>query len=161
MTAADYADKIQAELGDSWLPQIYRAQVLRLRTRSYHFGDLKRTERIEIQHTLLGVELKVGRRRLLCPDLATARYLSIFARISCKDVALPYDITKISHLADQLESSWYRMLLLVDFHAAGQSQRLRNRINGLLLARTQQEVSTAGAGTTAPEFKRSAKQKVY
>jgi hypothetical protein len=53
------------------------------------------------------------------------------------------------------------MLLLVDFHAAGESQRLRNRINGLLLARAQQEVSTAGAGTTAPEFKRSAKQKVY
>lgn len=161
MTAADYADRIQAELGDYWLPQIYSAQVLKLRTRSYHFGDLKRRERIEIQHTLLGIELKIGRRRLLCPDLATARYLSIFARVGCKDVALPYDITKVSHLADQLESSWYRMLLLVDYHAANESERFRNRIRGLLLARAKQEVSGAGAGTKAPEFNRRAKQTVY
>lgn len=147
MTAKDYADKIQAELGEHWLPRIYHDRVLKLRTRSYHFGNLKRTARIEIQHTLLGVELKVGRRRLLCPDLATARYLSIFARVSLKDVALPYDITKISHLADQLESSWYRMLLLVDYHAANESERLRNRIRGQLIARTRQEVFEAGAGT--------------
>jgi hypothetical protein len=161
VTAADYADKIQVELSDYWLPQIYRAQILRLRTRSYHFGNLKHTGRIEIQHTLLGVELKVGRRRLLCPDLATARYLSIFARVRCKDIAVPYDITKISRLADQLESSWYRMLLLVDYHAANESQRLRNRIRGLLIARAQQEIFKDGAGTKVPEFKRSVKQRVY
>ena len=73
--------------------------------------------RVEIQHTLLGVELKLGRKRLLCPDLATARYLSVFARLGCQDVALPYDITKISQLADELESSWYRMLLLAEQEA--------------------------------------------
>ncbi len=76
--------------------------------------------RVVIQHTLLGVELKLGRKRLLCPDLATARYLSVFARIGCQDVAVPYDITKISHLADELESSWYRMLLLADQEAKEQ-----------------------------------------
>ena len=110
----DSAQNIQEQLGETWLPRIYRERILKLRTRSYHFENANASARVVIQHTLLGVELKVGRKRLLCPDLATARYLSVFARLGCKDVAVPYDITKISHLADELESSWYRMLLLVE-----------------------------------------------
>lgn len=159
MTAADYVEKIVKELNGSWLPFIYREKILRLRTRSYHFGSLKRGGSIEIQHTLLGVELKAGRRRLLCPDLATARYLSVFARAGCTNVAVPYDITKISQLADQLESSWYRMLLLVDFLAANESEHLRNRIRGLLIAKIVAAVAEAGAGAEIPEFKQSTRQR--
>src|SRR6185312_15791945 len=98
------------------------------RTRAYAFEQIKPRARIEIQHTLLGVELKIGSRRLLCPDLATARYLSVFARAGCAHVAVPYDITKISQLADELESSWHRMLLLANHHAAAESEALKNRI---------------------------------
>src|SRR5678816_4874272 len=110
MRAEDYAQLIHDQLGDAWLTQIYR-RILKLRTRSYHFEIARKSNQISIQHTLLGVELKVGRRRLSCPDLATARYLSVFARAGCNHVAVPYDITNISHLADELESSWFRMLL--------------------------------------------------
>src|ERR1051326_7720700 len=109
--------QIRERLGDAWLPRIYRERILKLRTRSYHFEIVADAKRNVIQHTLLGVELKLGRKRLLCPDLATARYLSVFARLGCQDVAVPYDITRISQLADELESSWYRMLLLVDQEA--------------------------------------------
>src|SRR5580765_3547607 len=123
MTAESYAQLIQEQLGESWLPRIYRERILKLRTRSYHFESAKPAVRVDIQHTLLGVELKVGRRRLLCPDLATARYLSVFARLGCQDVAVPYDITKISHLADELESSWFRMLLLMDEETKGGSSK--------------------------------------
>ena len=157
--ASDYANQIQQQLEENWLPRIYREKILKLRTRSYHFPALNRSSTVDIQHTLLGVELKLGRRRLLCPDLATARYLSVFARTSCQNVAVPYDITKISQLADELESSWYRMLLLVDFLAANESQPLRNRIRGLLIARICEEVSKAGAGTEVPEFRQSTKQR--
>jgi len=157
--AADYAEKIQAELNEDWLPQIYRERILKLRTRAYHFGELTRRANIEIQHTLLGVELKVGRRRLLCPDLATARYLSVFARVGCQDVAVPYDITKISLLADQLESSWYRMLVLADYHAAKETDRLKSQVRGLLIAGIVAEVSQAGPGTEIPQFKARTKQR--
>ena len=75
MPLESYAQLIQEQLGESWLPRIYRERILKLRTRSYHFESAKPAARVDIQHTLLGVELKVGRRRLLCPDLATARYL--------------------------------------------------------------------------------------
>jgi hypothetical protein len=159
VNAADYAYQIQHQLEENWLPQIYRERILKLRTRSYHFPTLNRSGRVEIQHTLLGVELKVGRHRLLCPDLPTARYLSVFARTGCRDVAIPYDITKISQLADELESSWYRMHLLVDFLATNESLHLRNRVRGVLLARMLTELLEAGPGPEVPEFKKSTKQR--
>jgi hypothetical protein len=159
VSAENYAQNIQEQLGAGWLPSIYRERILKLRTRSYHFDDLNPRLRITIQHSLLGVELKVGRRRLLCPDLATARYLSVFARAGCKDVALPYDITKISFLADELESSWYRMLLLVDYQAREKSEKFKTRLRGLLFAMIRVEIAASGFGSQIPEFKQSTKQR--
>ena len=147
------ADQITSLLKESWLPQIYRETVLKSRTRSYHFGNLPRSARVEVRHTLLGVELKVGRRRFLCPDLATARYLSVFARAGC---AVPYDITQLSKVADELESSWQRMLLFIDHNVP---ETLRSRIRGLLIARLCREIAEAGAGTAIPEFKQSTRQR--
>ena len=157
MTVEDLARLIRNELGESWLPLIYRDRILKLRTRSYHFDKLKGV--IAIQHTLLGVELKIGKKRLLCPDLATARYLSVFARAGCNDVAIPYDITKISRLADEMESSWFRMLLLIDEAAKQNKSKLRIRLRGLLFANIRSEILAAGAGTRIPEFKRSTRQR--
>ncbi len=159
MTAQEYAEQVKTELNDAWLPLIYSERILKMRTRSYTFGALPRGPRVEIQHTLLGVELKVGVRRLLCPDLATARYLSVFARLGCEEVAIPYDITKVSLLADELESSWHRMLLLADHRAAERTETFRARIHGLLIAKLRGEISAAGAGSTVPEFKQSTKQR--
>ncbi len=159
MPAEDNAQRIQEQLAETWLPRIYRDRIRKLRTRSYHFENPGASARVDIQHTLLGVELKVGRRRLLCPDLATARYLSVFARVGSSDVAVPYDITKISHLADELESSWYRMLLLVEQEGRAQSARFKGRLRGLLLAKIRAEIEEAGAGARVPEFKQDTKQR--
>ena len=159
MTAEEYASQVKAELTDTWLPQIYRQRIRTKRTRAYHFEGLTNKTRVEIQHTLLGVELKAGRRRLLCPDLATARYLSVFARAGCENVAVPYDITNISQLADELESSWHRMFLLVDHYAADKSETFRTRIGRVLVRRIRVEISELGAGTSVPEFKQTTKQR--
>jgi len=159
VSADIHAQRIQEQLGETWLPRIYRERIRKLRTRSYHFEKPSAWTRVDIQHTLLGVELKVGRRRLLCPDLATARYLSVFARLGSSDVAVPYDITKISHLADELESSWYRMLLLVEQEGRAQSARFKGRLRGLLLANIRAEIEEAGAGARVPEFKQNTKQR--
>lgn len=159
MTAQDYADDIRTKLGSAWLPQIYRERILKLRTRSYHFKTLKKNTTVRVQHTLLGVELKIGNRRLLIPDLATARYLSVLARAGCNDVAVPYDITKVSQLADELESSWHRMLLLSEKAASGKSESLKSRIRGLLIAQVRAEIALAGAGVRVPEFRQSTRQR--
>ncbi|HEV2834444.1 MAG TPA: hypothetical protein VGW58_03950 [Pyrinomonadaceae bacterium] len=159
MTVENCAQQIRERLAEAWLPRIYRERILKLRTRSYHFATATVPKSVDIQHTLLGVELKVGRKRLLCPDLATARYLSVFARLGCKDVALPYDITKISQLADELESSWYRMLLLVDQEAKAKSASFRSRVRGSLVADIRAEIAAAGAGTRIPEFNQSTRRR--
>lgn len=160
MTAEEYAEQVKTELGDAWLPHIYRERVRSKRTRSYRFEGLTSKARVEIQHTLLGVELKAGRRRLLCPDLATARYLSVFARAGCEQVAVPYDITKISQLADELESSWHRTFLLAGHYAVGRSEAFKTRIGRVLIGKIRTEVSEAGAGTSIPEFQQSTKQRI-
>ena len=159
MTAQEYAALVKAELKDSWLPNIYRERIRRSRTRAYHFESLPDKPRVEIQHSLLGVELKTGRKRLLCPDLATARYLSVFARAGCEHVAVPYDITKISQLADELESSWHRMLLLAQHHAAKTTEAFRNKVGRVLVEMIQREVAEAGAGESMPEFRQSTRQR--
>ena len=154
--------KIKSTMGESWLPEIYRDRILRLRTRSYLFPSTatRRSKQSapEVQHTLLGIELKVGHTRMLCPDLSTARYLAIFARAGCAAVAIPYDITRISQLADELESSWHRMLLLADSLADARGEAFATRIRSLLIGKVRNEISDAGAGTRIPEFKQSTKQ---
>jgi hypothetical protein len=72
-------------------------------------------------------------------------------------VAVPYDITKISQLADEIESSWHRMILLADHHAAGKSKALKTRIRRVLVEKIRVEVAEAGAGTSMPDFKQSTK----
>ena len=161
-SAEELLVKTEDTMGESWLPRIYRDRILKLRTRAYVFPSPAKPRAKysapEIQHTLLGIELKVGPKRMLCPDLATARYLAIFARAGCEAVAIPYDITRISHLADELESSWHRMLLLAESLAGDRGEAFATRVRSLLIGRVRNEISVAGAGARIPEFKQSTKQ---
>jgi hypothetical protein len=79
--------------------------------------------------------------------------------LGCKHVAVPYDITKVSRLADELESSWYRMLLLVDFLGKEETEKTRTRLRNKLLNDIRTQISAAGAGTAIPDFKQSTKQR--
>lgn len=151
--------EIKDALGEMWMPRIYRERILRLRTRAHHLDVPARVKNVEVQHTLLGVELKTGGRRVLCPDLATARYLAVLARAGCGDVAVPYDITQISRLADELESSWHRMLLLIEKAAEERSAAFRSRLRTLLLGEVRAEILEAGAGTPVPQFNQNTKQR--
>jgi len=156
-SANDLASEVETTMGDSWLPRIYRERILKMRTRQYEFPVLPKRANPRIHHTLLGIELKVGRQRMLCPDLATARYLAVFARLGAKAIAIPYDITKISQIADELESSWHRMFLLVDELSRDESVRARTR--RALVTRVRDEIGIAGAGARVPEFAASTKQR--
>lgn len=152
-------EEVKSALKESWIPRLYQEQILKLRTRSHQLPVPVKENAVEIQHTLLGVELKAGRRRILCPDLATARYLANFARAGCTEVAVPYDITKISLLADELESSWHRMLLLIGQAAEGRSSAFRTRARSILIGDIRKEISEAGAGTAIPQFNQNTKQR--
>ena len=60
-SAADLLLDIEETMGDSWLPRIYHKLILKTRTRSYEFPAVQKRVDPQIYHTLLGVELKVGR----------------------------------------------------------------------------------------------------
>ncbi|HZT57130.1 MAG TPA: hypothetical protein VFA21_00745 [Pyrinomonadaceae bacterium] len=151
--------EVRNRMGDEWPPLIYTGRVLAMRTRSHAVPPAARNVSVEILHTLLGVELKVGRRRISCPDLATARYLSVFARAGVAEVAVPYDITKISHLADEFEFAWQRMLLLADHATRERAAPFRTRVRAAVAREAGREIAEAGAGTAIPQFNQNTRQR--
>lgn len=155
----EIASEIREKLRENWLPEIYRQKIRSLRTRSVSLGVAPHENKTEIQHTLLGVELKVGNTRLACPDLSTARYLQVFARLGCAEIAVPYDITKISTLADELESSWQRILLLLDESAKEKTAPVKGRLRAGLIKEIRAELDKIGAGEKMPEFRQTTKQR--
>ena len=155
----EIASQIRNRLGENWLPQIYRDKIRTLRTRSIVLNVPPRENEAEIQHTLLGVELKVGNKRLACPDLSTARYLQVFARLGCEAVAVPYDITKISTFADELESAWQRTLLLFEEFVKEKAAAVKGRLRSGLIKEIRSEIAEIGAGEKMPEFKQTTKQR--
>lgn len=157
--AEDIVIEIERQLGEQSIESIYRDRILSGRTRQYELHAPAKSVRVEVLHTLLGIELKVGNRRLLCPDLATARYLAVFARLGCDVIAVPYDISQISRIADELESSWHRMMLLADHFTTGRSERTRSMVRRKLLEAMREGIATLGAGTKFPKFNQKTRQR--
>lgn len=138
---------------------IYSQKIRTIRTRSCSLDLPERENEVQILHTLLGIELKVGRRRFSCPDLQTARYMRVFARLGCREFAIPYDITKISTLADELETSWQRGLLLLEETTAGLTDRQVKRRRSDYVKGVRTEIAAIGPGEKMPLFNQSTKQR--
>ena len=155
------ASKIKGNLADEWIPRIYESKIRVQRTRAYSLDILPRINLATIQHTLLGIELKVGNRRFACPDLSTARYLQVFAWIGCQDFAIPYDITRISNIADELESSWHKTLLFAEEESKGSSNSVKGRVKSATVKLIRSELEKIGSGAAIPEFKKTTKQEKY
>jgi len=155
----DIGFEIKAQVENDWIPTLYYEKVRSGRTRSYLLEIPERENSAEILYTLLGIELKIGNKRFSCPDLATARYLSIFARLGCRKFAVPYDITQISVIADEMETAWHRTLLALDLTAKNASAQARGRARAALLRRIRNELADIGPGEQMPLFKQSTKQR--
>ena len=79
--------------------------------------------------------------------------MQVFARIGCREFAIPYDITKISTLADRLETSRQRSLLILE------SRDPSSNPKGVLLREIRGQIKAIGPGDKMPEFKQSTKQR--
>ena len=155
----DNSSDIKEQLAAEWLPSIYEEKVRSQRTRAHRLEIPKKENRAAIQHTLLGIELKVGNNRFSCPDLSTARYLQVFARLGCQEVAVPYDITRISTLADELHSSWHKALLFLEETTKDKTPQVRGKLRAGLIKEMRDEIEKIGAGSLMPEFRQSTKQR--
>ncbi len=155
----DIGVKIREAIGREWIPLIYREEIRPQRTRSFAMDVPERENASEILHTLLGIELKVGKKRFSCPDLSTARYLRVFARIGCRIIAIPYDITKISVIADELEVGWHKLLLVLEENIGQTTPQAKGKARSALIRRIRAEIAEVGAGDAMPEFKNSTRQR--
>ncbi|MBO0721164.1 MAG: hypothetical protein J2P41_10095 [Blastocatellia bacterium] len=155
----DLITEIKKLMGDQLISSIYRDRIRTGRTRSYQINAPAKRADTEIMHTLLGIELKIGKKRMMCPDLSTARYLAVFARLGVTEVAIPYNITQISKLADDLESSWYKMLMLAEHLTSERTERIRRRVISELIKDQCQEVIALGSGPAVPQFNQNTKQR--
>ena len=85
--------------------------------------------------------------------------MRIFARIGCPQFAIPYDITRISLIADELETSWHKMLLLFDRETSGNERATVGRLRSALVKRLRDEIGEIGPGEAMPAFDRETKQR--
>lgn len=163
MTEEEFATlhaQVAQALGNRALPALYERLALSQRTRRFELFSAPCLRRpvVQVQHTLLGIELKVGRRRLGCPDLATARYLAVFARLGVSAVAVPYDISQLPRIADELETAWQQFLLTAESRLRAYSPREKSWARNRLLDRARQSIEALGAGAARPSFVQTTRQ---
>lgn len=151
---------IRESLAREWLPSVYADRIRPQRTRALRIEVPERENAPEIIHTLLGVELKVGKRRFACPDLATARYMRVFARLGCARFAIPYDITKVSVAADDLETCWQRALIVLETVTAGRSVKGISVVRSRLIRSIRDDLADIGPGEATPSFDRETRQRM-
>lgn len=83
------------------LSRYYAEQILSQKTRTVLL--LGRKCEPQVMYTFLGFELKLGPKRLTCPDMTTARYLRIFGRLGATSIEIPYDPTRTAGVLPRLE----------------------------------------------------------
>jgi len=114
------------------LVEIYQAKVLNRRTRVVPLPGTSGKSRILT--TLLGYQLKAGRRRISCPDMATARYLKVFTDLGLTSVRIPYDPTVTEELLPLLETALEHLREAAGGDSrkmAGYFRRIRDQIGRL------------------------------
>jgi len=120
------------------LASLYQHHVLSTRTREVKLLGRKCSP--QVLYTFLGFELKMGRKRVTCPDMTTARYLRVFGEVGLATIQIPYDPTQTARLLPPLERSLNRIKELLMMEGLDEKQhqrRLRDvygRIRKRLLA---------------------------
>ncbi len=89
------------------LVELYSSRVLATRHRQVPLRGRKC--RAAVMRTLLGYEVKAGRKRITCPDAVTARYLRAFAETGLAAVRIPYDPTVTRGMVSEVESALERI----------------------------------------------------
>ena len=98
----------------------------------------------QILYTFLGFEVKMGRQRLTCPDMVSARYLRIFGELGMGQVLIPYDPTQTALILDGLEPALDRikeLLLQAELDRSAHQRALR-QIYKMIRQQLSEEPST-------------------
>jgi hypothetical protein len=75
--------------------------------------------------TFLWYELQLGRKRITCPDLITARYLRIFAELGVRTIQIPYNPARTASILPDLEESFIATQQIIRKEAGEKSDAKR------------------------------------
>jgi len=89
--------------------------------------------------TLLGFELQIRDTRISCPDLATAEYLKIFARIGAPELLMPINPTITADILDEMTRIWEKFDAACRKMEAGGQKSKAGRLRGKLKAKIETE----------------------
>ena len=133
---------IEHEMG--CVEALYKEHVLDGRVRFVSLPGRKCSPRI--MDTFLGFEIRAGSKKVVCPDITSARYLVIFTELGLDRVCIPYDPTRTARILPDLEHSFRRIKeLLSGYSVSEKAQRRTGRTFAKLRARLRQaERSVAG-----------------
>ena len=114
-------DGIELEMG--CIEALYREHVLDGRVRFVSLPGRKCSPRI--MDTFLGFEIRAGSRKVVCPDITSARYLVIFTELGLDRVCIPYDPTRTARILPDLEHSFRRVKELLSGNSGAESSQRR------------------------------------
>ena len=98
-------ENIELEMG--CIEALYKEHVLGGRVRFVALPGRRCSPRI--MDTFLGFEIRAGSRKVVCPDITSARYLVIFTELGLDRVCIPYDPTRTARILPELEHSFRRV----------------------------------------------------
>lgn len=116
-------DKEGIELEMGCIEALYKERVLDGRVRFVSLPG--RMCRPRIMDTFLGFEIRAGSRKVVCPDITSARYLVIFTELGLDRVYIPYDPTRTARILPDLEHSFRRVKELSSGDSGSQKARRR------------------------------------
>ena len=117
---------------------LYREHVLDGRVRYVSLAGRKCSPRIT--DTFLGIEISAGPRKIVCPDITSARYLVIFTEVGLDRICIPYDPTRTARIIPELESAFGRVKELLS--RADDSRTVRRR-TGRIYAKLRDRLKKA------------------
>jgi type I restriction enzyme M protein len=90
----------------------------------------KPEEPIEIENSLFGWRLQIGKKAIDCSSEAQARYLRVFAELGCDQTLVPKDDAYLSSIMNQWESLFEKAQAALQEHT---SSILQNKTRDLLI----------------------------
>lgn len=133
------AQNVLSRLGEVNLTTFYRE---RIATVPCHTFDLpKRDEPIEIENSLLGWRLRIGKKAIDCSSEAQARYLRVYAEMGWDHVPIPQDDGYLPSIVVEWEKLFGETQIVLEEHTLSILQRrVRERVTDAVWEKLKEEM---------------------
>lgn len=115
-------------IGEDNLPTFYKDRIATVPCYSLDLPKLE--EPIEIENSLFGWRLKIGKKAIDCTSEAQARYLRVFSEMGCDQALVPKDDDYLSSIVNQWESLFEKAQAALQEHT---SSILQSKTRDLLI----------------------------